>query len=991
MIRTSRKKDHPHPATFSDPHDILMDAPIGIFTSSPQGRFLSVNPALSDMLGYESPEKLIDSVNHICSQLYADHEERENLEKLLNDRGQAANYECRWIRRDGSFIWVSNSINTVRDENGDIIHYQGFVVEAGKREEPGKNQRNSLVREKSRLQFITDAMGEGLYVMDEQGLITFANPAAASLLGYKQEELLGRSGHGLFHHHQGEKERRTSIQQCPFFQAVINGKSYSAREWFQHRDGRVFPVEVTARPMFSEAGAVIGAVTVFSDISAREEAERKLRENKQFLSGIIESIQEGISVLDADLNIRYANSFMERWYERNRPLKGKKCYQAYHDREEPCPECPSLRCMRTGKQESEVVPGLPDTDQWLEVFSHPMLDPQTGEVTGVVEFVQDITERTRLEQELREQNNLLETIINGIPDILAIQYPDHSIERYNQAGYQVLNMSPEEVRHQKCFQLIGRDRECEPCATRRALRTKEPAQLEKYVPELDLYLDCRSIPILDEQGEVVKLVEQLRDITSRKRAEEALQQSREYYRTIFETTGAAQVIIEEDTTISLANSRFEELTGYSREEIEGKKTWTEFVHPDDLEWMKVQHHLRRRDPGAAAKEYECRFIDAQGGIRHVLLSVDLIPNTTQSVASLLDITERKRNEEMLKHLSLHDQLTGLYNRAYLENELKRLNKSREHPVTIMSIDVDGLKAINDMFGHEQGDRILKLTADILQESFRASDILGRAGGDEFTALLPETDAQAGSKIVQRIRSGVEKYNREKQDTQLPLSLSTGIAVAEDRSRDLFSVFKEADDLMYRDKLDKDVTARSQIMRTIMAALEEKDFITHGHSQRLEDLCRKVGERAGLSEKQLSNLALLAQVHDLGKVGIPDHVLFKEGPLTEDEWEIMYKHPEKGYRIAKSSPDLSDVAPLILKHHERWDGEGYPLGLEGEEIPIECRILAIADAYDAITSDRPYRKALDHEDAIAELKHCSGTQFDPDLVEKFIEVIQQFNA
>ena len=350
-----------------------------------------------------------------------------------------------------------------------------------------------------------------------------------------------------------------------------------------------------------------------------------------------------------------------------------------------------------------------------------------------------------------------------------------------------------------------------------------------------------------------------------------------------------------------------------------------------------------------------------------------------------DITERKEAEERLRHLSLHDQLTGLYNRLYLENEKQRLSKGRDYPVTIISMDVDGLKLVNDTLGHERGDELLIATAGLLQECLRGSDVLARYGGDEFVALLPATDYQSGKNIVSRIKSRVEKYARTMRD-QLPLNISIGMAVAEHSGKDLEEVFKEADDLMYRDKLSKDITVRSQIIRSLMAALEERDFITSGHAHRLEDLCCRVGVKIGLTEMQLSDLALLAQVHDLGKVGIPDHVLSKQEPLTDEEWHIMKQHSEKGYRIARASTDLAEIADLILRHHERWDGQGYPLGLKGEEIPIECRILAIVDAFDAMTNDRPYRKAMSIAEAGQEIKKHAGTQFDPSLVDIFLGLL-----
>jgi len=155
-----------------------------------------------------------------------------------------------------------------------------------------------------------------------------------------------------------------------------------------------------------------------------------------------------------------------------------------------------------------------------------------------------------------------------------------------------------------------------------------------------------------------------------------------------------------------------------------------------------------------------------------------------------------------------------------------------------------------------------------------------------------------------------------------------------------------------------------------------------------ELCRKIGEKIGLSSRQLGDLDLLARAHDLGKVGIPDKILFKKGPLDYEEWELMKQHPEKGHRIALSSPYFSEIADLILKHHERWDGRGYPLGLNGREIPVECRVLAIVDAYDAMISERPYHRALSKEEAVKELKNNAGSQFDPQLVKTFISILEE---
>ncbi|SMB82971.1 PAS domain S-box-containing protein/diguanylate cyclase (GGDEF) domain-containing protein [Desulfonispora thiosulfatigenes DSM 11270] len=349
-----------------------------------------------------------------------------------------------------------------------------------------------------------------------------------------------------------------------------------------------------------------------------------------------------------------------------------------------------------------------------------------------------------------------------------------------------------------------------------------------------------------------------------------------------------------------------------------------------------------------------------------------------------DITERKQKEAQLKHLSLYDQLTGLYNRNYFEAQIKKLIDVNSHPISVISCDLDGLKIINDTIGHENGDKLLKICADILRKFLRTGDTLARTGGDEFSILLNKTTKRESEKIVSEIRNSVNYYNLKNQD--LPLSLSLGTATTTISCKSLNDTLKKADEKMYHEKLIQKRSSRSQIIDSLMAALAEKDYITEGHSHRISEYCIEIGEKFNLASNIITNLNLLAQVHDLGKVGIPDSILLKAGPLTSEEWEIMKKHSEKGYRIAISSPDLAKIADLILKHHEKWDGTGYPLKIKGAKIPIECRILAVVDAFDAMTSNRPYNKPKSKSEAIKELKRCAGTQFDPDIVKLFLRIL-----
>ncbi|MFZ5634727.1 MAG: bifunctional diguanylate cyclase/phosphohydrolase [Bacillota bacterium] len=375
--------------------------------------------------------------------------------------------------------------------------------------------------------------------------------------------------------------------------------------------------------------------------------------------------------------------------------------------------------------------------------------------------------------------------------------------------------------------------------------------------------------------------------------------------------------------------------------------------------------------------------------RKSVQEIDVLAGNFKHMAGTLkqSFCNINRANETLKHLAFYDPLTGLYNRAYFEEEMCRLDGTRNTPVSIIVCDVDGLKLVNDTLGHDSGDSLLIAAAGVIKESFREGDAIARIGGDEFAVLLPNSDEAAAEKACHRIRDAVARYN----STNPELAISMSIGSATSKSADnLNETFKEADNNMYREKLHRIQSARSAMVQILMKALGARDFITEGHADRLQELVAGLARSAGLPERTITDLRLLARFHDIGKVGIPDRILFKTSPLTREEFKEMQQHCEIGYRIAQAAPDLIPIADWIYKHHEWWNGQGYPLGLKGEEIPVECRILAIADAYDAMTSERPYRKAMPHEEAVAEIKKCSGTQFDPHLVDTLVKMLESRN-
>lgn len=379
-------------------------------------------------------------------------------------------------------------------------------------------------------------------------------------------------------------------------------------------------------------------------------------------------------------------------------------------------------------------------------------------------------------------------------------------------------------------------------------------------------------------------------------------------------------------------------------------------------------------------------IDSQGKKKYFEARA-VASGDNEALFMVRDISENVILNEKLKYFSIRDYLTGLYNRMYFEEELKKFDGESVKNIGLVICDIDGLKLANDALGHSVGDEILKDVADILNKHFPPESIIARIGGDEFAVLLKNTDATYIEKACSNISKEIMSCNDSNSNLNLTVnaSLSVGYVYKLDYKGPVSKLFSEADSNMHKNKLLKSGSIRNAIVLTMNKALEARDYITEGHAERMEKVALIIAEKLGVSERSINDIRLLAQFHDIGKVGIPDKILFKPGKLTDEERIEMQKHSEIGYRIASSIPETAHIANFILKHHERWDGKGYPLGLGKEEIPLEDRIVALADTYDAMCNDRPYRKAMTHQEAIDEIIRNSGTQFDPNLVEVFISL------
>lgn len=326
-----------------------------------------------------------------------------------------------------------------------------------------------------------------------------------------------------------------------------------------------------------------------------------------------------------------------------------------------------------------------------------------------------------------------------------------------------------------------------------------------------------------------------------------------------------------------------------------------------------------------------------------------------------------------------DSLTGLYNRDYFYELLKKYDNPKYYPLTLLMADLNGLKVINDVFGHNSGDLALSKIAAIMKRMVRKEDVVCRVGGDEFAAILPETSYIDALAVVERIKSECNLNNIK----YVKLNISIGIGT-KSSNEDIYKVLNNADEMMYYKKLVEGKETKKDMLIDIKNVYLNIPFENQGHIDRLLNLTTKLAKKMNLDKVSKGKLELLCEYHDIGMIFVPEDILSKPGKLTEEECNDIIKHTDRGYRIVSAFKEICQIDDLVLNHHECWDGSGYPLGLEGKGINLINRIFKIADSYDSLTNERSYRNSYSHEEALFEIKNQIGKKFDPQVANVFLE-------
>lgn len=611
-----------------------------------------------------------------------------------------------------------------------------------------------------------------------------------------------------------------------------------------------------------------------------------------------------------------------------------------------------------------------------------------------------------MESETDKNLQFYQSLIDNSPDIIIRFNTDLQITYCNKALEEALDI-PTDVFIGKTFletrdlipsqmsreQFIGRYRILQEC-----LNKKEEMEYEEYVqfPTGKKFLNTRIIPELDQSGrEVISLLAVTRDYTSYKKTEAILQESEERYQSIIKVLNTGVWEFHANAGYLWCSPEYFEMLGRNVEDypMDGspnlKENWLDLMHPEDREGASktFADYLAAGSPNMHENRF--RLSHSAGHWVWIWSRGQTIRKpdgelTDITVGTHIDVTEVKKTEDELRYLSNHDSLTGLYNRYYFEQLIKKPEVRKALPIRIIMADLDGLKLINDTYGCDYGDKMLREAAAILKQSCREQDTAARWGGDEFVILMPGASKKDATKTCQTINA----ICTEKSHEEIPVNMTVAIASKTKASGTLFEALREAEDSLARQKLTESRSTKNSVLQTLLKTLAAKSFETEAHTRRMQTVAQKIGRRLNLSDSELSHLDLLITLHDIGKINIAEEILTKRGSLTEKEWLEIKKHSEIGFRIARATDDFSHVAEDILSHHERWDGRGYPQGLQGEEISLPARITAIADAFEVMSNGRPYKKAMDKGEIKAEFERCAGKQFDPELTRLFLQILAE---
>jgi len=723
------------------------------------------------------------------------------------------------------------------------------------------------------------------------------------------------------------------------------------------------------------------------------------------MAAILERISDGFFAVDMRWRITYINEKAAQVFGRRREdLAGKALWDEF-------PEGVGVgfheayrEAARTGTplqfEALSVVHG-----RWFGCHVYPAPD-------GLSIFFQDVTEQREARQRLEENEQRYRSLFEQNVDAVFTFDLEGRFVDANPACETVSGYAPEELRHTYFLPLVvPEDQEKAQEIFQKAVRgTPQHDEIAiRHKSGRRIALHIAKVPVI-VGGAVVGVYGIAKNITARKQAEAALRESeaalREsetWLRAVAEASPVPMTITRwDDSVVFYANRHVRSLFGIApEEEVVGQHTLKFYAVPTDRE--ALQQALLERDH-VSHWEVRLRRVDgamfwASGAFQRMVYRGE------EAIFSVYhDVTEHKQLLEEARAEAERDPLTGLLNHrafhARLEEEAERAHQGGTS-LAIAVLDLDNFKFFNDAYGHAVGDEVLRQVSTVLRTACRMGDVLARFGGDEFALLMPDVGPDTTAEGVRaRLAAGLSdiRYQPPGSRSAIPIGLSAGVALFPAEAPTRLAVMQIADERLLRAKTGSGADTEAHRVRgamyrsvegfsmldALVTAVDNKDRYTRRHSEDVMTHGLEIARRLGLAEADRHTVAVAALLHDVGKIGVPDFVLRKPGDLTDEEFEAVKRHPNIGAAVVAAVPGLEAVLDAIRHHHERWDGAGYPGGLRGEAIPALARLLAVADAYSAMTTDRPYRKGMAAAEARRLLEQGAGTQWDPACVRAFLD-------
>lgn len=913
-------------------------------------------------------------------------------------QGHEVTYE--WEHEDqGIITYFHASSAPIFNENNQVIGIVGVTRDIT----DIKKMQIAIEENHHRLENIIEATQVGTWEWHITSGEMIYNRRWAEMLGYTLEELSPttiNTWKSLVH-----PEDVAKSEECLQDVFQLKQNHYEIELRMKHKNGSwVWILDKGKVMMWSNHNKPILMSGTHTDITKIKENEEMIRSSREILRHILDTIPVRVFWKDIDLNYIGCNDLFAQDNNLSSPddVIGLNDFDLVSEEAALMYRKDDIKIITSKKPEYDYIDEFTNKKgekQWLKASKIPLFD-SNNQIIGLLGVYEDITEQRIIQEDLEKSEARYRSIIavsnTGAWEYYRdIQYAWCSPEYFTMLGYDA-NQFPmdKKANIQDVWMALIHPDDRELAINKfDDYLSKHPKTIYENHFRLRrkdgtyAWIWARGQTLVDKNGKPTNLTIGAHiDVTHIKEVELALALEKRQIETTLFSIGDGVISTDAQGSIVIINDAASRLTGWTLREAKGKP-FDEIFHidnedPDIVLESPIDQVLKTKQ--SVELGTHTRLISKDHSVYFIEYTASPVMDENGYITGVVlvfrDVTEKNQHQREIEYLNKYDYLTGVYNRRYFESEMQALDFEKHFPLGIMFLDLNGLKLINDAFGHEQGDIALQQTAKVIQKSCRRTDVVARMGGDEFAVLLPNTTEEACERIKNTIGKEIAKVRIE----EVSISVAIGYEIKTNLAIALHDIFQSAENHMYRRKLVEGKSMRNSAIRSILNTLTVKYEIEKVHSERVSLFAKKIGEAMGLKDDDVKELTLAGLVHDIGKISIADRILQKQSKLTPEEYAVIKTHTETGYQILRAADEYSNLAEYALSHHERFDGTGYPNQLKGLDIPLFSRIICVADAYEAMTSNRPYRKSLSNETAIDELKRHRGTQFDPEIVDVLIE-------